>query len=96
VSQCQADIAEVRRNLQCLEKAADSNINDSEDRVAEVIGPVIVVVKKTLEELTAKQAALEEIYKKCSDFYCEDNKRQPSEEVGKKIMGCLYFICKTE
>lgn len=39
---------------------------------------------------------MEENYKKCSEFYCEDPKRQQSDEIGKKIMGCLYFICKTE
>jgi hypothetical protein len=97
VSQCQSDIAEVKRNLQCLEKAVDSKAADNpNDRVAEVFGPVIVVVSKTLEDLVTKQAALEEIYKKCSEFYCEDHKRQQSEEIGKKIMGCLFFIAKTE
>lgn len=34
VAQCQSEIAEVKRNLQSLEKAVDSNVNDTDDRVA--------------------------------------------------------------
>ena len=40
----------MKRNLQSLEKAADSNVNDDpNDRVAEVFGPIIAVIKTTLE-----------------------------------------------
>jgi hypothetical protein len=38
---------------------------------------------------------LEEAYSKCAQFYAED-KRQQSDEFGKKVMSCFYFIGKTE
>ena len=80
VAQCQSDIAEVKRNLQSLEKAADSHVKDDpNDRADQVFAPIVAIVKTTLEELVAKQAALEEAYKKCSEFYCEDHKRQQSD-----------------
>ena len=45
--------------------------------------------------LVDKHRETEEAYKLCTELYCEDSK-QSSEEFGKKMLGCILFICKSQ
>lgn len=96
VAQCTVDLTDIKKNMVSLDKAAGANVPETEDRVAEVIGPVAIMAKEKVEKIADKIKELEEAYKTCAEFYCEDPKRQQSDEIGKKILNCLYFICKTE
>ena len=39
---------------------------------------------------------MEEAYKDCASFYCEDPTKGPSDEIGKKIFKCILFVFNTE
>lgn len=49
-----------------------------------------------VEYFTEKFKEVEQAYKDCVSFYCEDPSKGQSDEICKKIFKCIHFISNSE
>lgn len=96
VRQTQADLGALRKNLGHITQAIASQTGRSNDKIAKLLEEMEVAVTHTVQLVESLMPGVTAAYESCAQFYGEDTKRQSSDEFGKKILECLFFVSKTE